>query len=167
MSFSTASRPTRPARSAGSTDCADPADCADRSRWAGLRHPAARRALTIGTAALAGLVVWAGAHLVAGIDLVVGSGPDARTISPSAVTGTVLVAGLAAVVLAVVLGQNLASARRPWTIVALIVLVLSLAGPLGAASLGAGVALAALHLVVGGILIVGISSTLARKTPEA
>lgn len=50
-----------------------------------------------------------------------------------------------------------------WVIIALVMLVLSLLGPLGAATAGAGVTLAAMHLVVGTTLIFGLGGTLTSE----
>jgi hypothetical protein len=54
-----------------------------------------------------------------------------------------------------------------WTVIAVLVTVLSLAGPLGnAATPDAGVALAVMHLVVGAVVILGFRRT-ARWPPPA
>jgi len=48
-----------------------------------------------------------------------------------------------------------------------LVLVVSLTGPLGAATADAGLALAAMHLVVGATLVLGIGRTLPADGPQA
>jgi hypothetical protein len=118
------------------------------------------RAAAIGAAAVGALLIWVIAHPVAGIDLVEGSGGNAQTIGPAAVLLVSVIVGLAAIGLAALLTRVLDRSRRTWLMIAVLVLVVSLTGPLGAATLGAGLALAAMHLVVGATLIVGIGRTL-------
>ena len=121
------------------------------------------RAAAVLTAIAGALLVWFVADPLAGVDLTVGTGSSARAIGPAAVALVSALAGLAAVGLAVVLGRLAARARPIWFTVAVAVLVLSLTGPLGAVTLGAGLALAAMHLVVGATLIVGVGRTVSTR----
>jgi hypothetical protein len=67
---------------------------------------------------------------------------------------TTLLAGLAGWGLLALLERFTTRARRTWIVIALVVLVLSLAaGPLGGVTAGAKVALACLHLAAGAVLI--------------
>jgi hypothetical protein len=117
-------------------------------------------------AAVGGLLVWTVADPIAGVDLTVGSGSSAQQIGPGAVVVVGLLAGVAAAVLSVLVGRSASKPRLFWTIAAVVVLALSLIGPLGAATFGAGLALVVMHLVVGGTLILGIGSTMAREPEE-
>jgi hypothetical protein len=121
------------------------------------------RAAAVLTAIAGALLVWFVTDPLAGVDLTVGTGSSARAIGPAAVALVSALAGLAAVGLAVVLGRLAARPRPIWFTVAVAVLVLSLTGPLGAVTLGAGLALAAMHLVVGATLIVGVGRTVSTR----
>jgi hypothetical protein len=125
-----------------------------------------RRTAVIVIAAVGGLLVWTVADPIAGVDLTVGSGSSAQQIGPGAVVVVGLLAGVAAAVLSVLVGRSASKPRLFWTIAAAVVLALSLIGPLGAATFGAGLALVVMHLVVGGTLILGIGSTMAREPEE-
>jgi hypothetical protein len=132
-------------------------------RSAGTVRVATVRAATVLIAAAGALLVWSVADPLAGVDLTVGTGSSARVIGPGAVALVSALAGLAAVGLAVVLGRLTTRARPIWFTVAVVVLVVSLTGPLGADTLAAGLALAAMHLVVGATLIVGVGRTVSAR----
>ena len=104
-----------------------------------------------GSAAL----VWVGAT-VAGVDVAVGSGSSARDVGLVSVVVTAVVAAVFGAGLLRVLERRTPRARRVWTGIALAVWVVSLVGPAGARTLSAGLTLAALHLVVGAVVIVGL-----------
>ena len=104
-------------------------------------------------AAGAAAVVWVGAT-VAGVDVAVRSGSSTRDVGLVSVVVTALVVAVSGAGLLRVLERRTPSARRAWTGVALAVWVVSFAGPAGAATLAAGLTLAALHLVVGTVVIV-------------
>lgn len=110
------------------------------------------------TGALAG---WLIADPVGGIDLRVIMNDEPTTVGPLDAGGVALAAGLAAwgaLALSERAGEEV---RRPWTALALTVLVLSLAGPLTAAeTTEATLALLGLHLLVGAILIVALRQTI-------
>jgi hypothetical protein len=106
-------------------------------------------------AAGAGALVWVVARAL-GVDLAVRSGSGTREIGLVSVIVTAVVVTLAAGGLLRVLARRTARAGRVWTGVALAVLVVSLAGPASAATWSAGMALAAMHLAVGGVVIVGL-----------
>ena len=125
-----------------------------------------RRSASTAAAACGALLIWLVCDPLAGVDLSVGSGSSVRTVGPAAVTGASLLAGLAATGLAALLTRATARPRRNWLIAAGVVLAVSLLGPLGARSAGAGTALIAMHLAVGAILIVGIRGTLPDETRE-
>ena len=105
-------------------------------------------------------LVWVGARVL-GVGLAVHSGSGTREIGLVSVLVTAAVVTLAAGGLLRVLERRTAGAGRLWTGVALAVLAVSLAGPAGAATLSAGLALAAMHLVVGGVVIIGLRRRLA------
>lgn len=125
--------------------------------------PRRTRLLAVAGAALAALAVWAIADPVAGVDLAVRQGPDAtpQEIGPAAVVLVSVLAGLAAWAALAVLERLSSSARRDWTILAVAVLVLSLTGPIAAATTITGkAALAGMHLAVAAVLV----PLLARST---
>ena len=106
--------------------------------------------------------VWVIAVPIAGVDLDVTSGDTVRAI------GLVSVIVVSAVISALAVGvrrliRRLAGRRGgtgsgAWTVVASVVLVLSLLGPAAAIGAGALVTLLLLHLLVGGLLLVGLRS---------
>jgi hypothetical protein len=104
-------------------------------------------------------VAWAVATQLAGIALTVRSGSGTTNVNVVSVIVTVAVVGLAGAGLLRLLERRTASALRIWTGIAVAVWVVSLAGPLGASTLAAGLALAVLHLVVGGTVIGGLRRT--------
>jgi Family of unknown function (DUF6069) len=121
------------------------------------------RLLAVVGAAAAALAVWAVADPLAGIDLTVRTGGGTQEIGSGAVVLVSLVAGLAGWALLDLLERFTAHAREIWIATALVALVLSLLGPLGAAvTAAATVALAGMHLAVSAILI----PLLARTAPS-
>jgi len=99
-------------------------------------------------------VVWLLAVPVGGVDLRVGEGADAQTVAlPS-----VLVVSVVAVFAGALTRRLLARRARGvlvWNVLAAVVLVLSLAGPAGAATADAWLVLTAMHLVVAAVVLAG------------
>jgi drug/metabolite transporter (DMT)-like permease len=124
-----------------------------------------RRAAVIVVAVVGAALVWAVTTL-AGVDLRVTSGADTRTVGLTSVLVVALLAGLGALVVALLIGRS-RRPRRMWPAVSVPILVVSLVGPLGAATAAAGVALASMHVVVGAILISGMSGSLPARRVEA
>ncbi|NYH55267.1 lysylphosphatidylglycerol synthetase-like protein (DUF2156 family) [Nocardiopsis arvandica] len=120
-------------------------------------RPTAWRALTVAAAVLAPLALWALAVPLAGVELTAFPGGRPRGVGPVAVAVAGLVFGLAAWALLMVLERTVRSPGRVWSVVAYIVLVLSLAGPVtsGAAPVVVLV-LAGMHVLVGVVLILGL-----------
>jgi hypothetical protein len=127
---------------------------------AGMTNVRTTRVLTVTVAATAALVLWAVAALLPGVDLTVRVGGRVQPVGPVAVAASGLVAGLLAWALLAVLERLLTRPGRTWTVLAVVALVLSLAGPLGS---GVGTAnrlvLAAMHLAVAAVLIPGLRRT--------
>ncbi|TDC95576.1 hypothetical protein E1292_39195 [Nonomuraea deserti] len=116
------------------------------------------RLLTVIGASAAALAGWVLAVPVAGIALTVRMGGGMQQVGPAAVVVASLLAGLAGWALLAVLERFASRAGRPWTIVALAVLALSLLGPLGsAAGTTATLVLVLLHLIVGAVLVPGLA----------
>jgi len=107
-------------------------------------------------AAVAAAVDWVAATQVAGVDLAVGSDSDAQRVGVVSVIVCAVVVTLAASGLLRFLETRTAHARAIWVVVALVVGLVSLAGPLGASSLQAGLWLVSLHAVVGSVVLVGL-----------
>ena len=115
-----------------------------------------RRMLTVAGAAAAGLAVWAITRSIGGTELAVRSGGSVREIGPVVVVLTGLLAGLAGWGLLAWFERSTQRPYRAWRLVAVAVFVVSLAGPLGGVGTGARLALAAMHLVVAAVLILGL-----------
>jgi Family of unknown function (DUF6069) len=114
------------------------------------------RALAVLGAATAALAVGVVAESLAGIDLTVrmGAGASVHRIGPIAVVLATVLAGLAGWALLAAQERLTPRARSAWTLVALVVLVLSLAGPLGGGTTTAARAsLACRHLAAAVVLI--------------
>ena len=106
-------------------------------------------------AAGAAAVVWVGGT-VAGVDVAVRSGSSSRDVGLLSVVVNAVVVGAAGAGLLSILERRTPGARRVWTAVAMAVWVVSLAGPAGARTVPAGLTLAAIHLVVGAVVIIGL-----------
>lgn len=122
----------------------------------GARTVRGRRALVVVGATAADLVLWALAHPVAGIGLRVHLGGSVQSVGLGSVAAAALAAGLAAWALLALLERILQGPRRAWTIIAVTVLVVSLAGPLGATTTASMMALALMHLTLAAVLISGL-----------
>jgi hypothetical protein len=107
------------------------------------------------TAAVVAGLGWACERL-AGIDLAVRTGSGTQHVNVVSVIVTSVVVAMVAGGLLRVLERRTPDALRIWTMVAGGVLVVSLAGPLGAVTLDAGLALATLHVLVGAVVILGL-----------
>lgn len=119
-------------------------------------NKSALRALIVGVAVAAALLVWLIAVPVAGIELVARSGSGTQAIGAAQLAVVVAIVGLAGWALLEMLERRTKDPVRNWTATALIVLVLSLVGPLGANTAGGALALVTLHLVTAAVLIVGL-----------
>ncbi|MFC4947321.1 DUF6069 family protein [Pseudonocardia sp. GCM10023141] len=114
------------------------------------------RPATIGVAVLAALVLWIVLVPVAGLELAALQGPALLQVDAVSVAVATAVVGLLGWGLLALLERRSASGLRYWTIVAACVCVLSTGDPLiNGVTLGAKLGLAALHLVVGLVVIVG------------
>ncbi|MEO3801627.1 DUF6069 family protein [Nonomuraea sp. B1E8] len=117
-----------------------------------------RRLLTALGASAAALAAWVLAVPVAGTALTVRMGGGIQQVGPAAVVVASLAAGLAGWALLAVLERFAARAGRLWKVVALVVLALSLLGPLGSAvGTASTLVLLLLHLIVGAVLVPGLA----------
>lgn len=123
------------------------------------RTSSGRRALTVALAVVAALLVWAVCDPVAGVDLRVRSGNGDLAIGAVDVGLGALLVGCAGWALLGILERVRGRARTAWTSVALVVLVVSLIGPMGAVSVAACAGLLCLHVVVGLIILAGMRPT--------
>ncbi|MFJ8578369.1 DUF6069 family protein [Micromonospora sp. NPDC093277] len=115
------------------------------------------RAITIAGAAAGALLLWVVNDPWASIDLAVRQGDTTQHIGPTAVVVAALIAGLAAWGLLALLERTVRRPARIFRIIALIVLVLSLVGPLGSGVGTSGrLVLLGMHLTVGAALIIGL-----------
>jgi hypothetical protein len=114
------------------------------------------RAITVVAAAAGALLLWTVGGPWAGVDLAVRQGDTTQHIGPAAVALTALVAALAAWGLLALLERMVRRPVRTYRIIASIVLLLSLAGPLGGVGTSSRLVLLAMHLTVGAALIIGL-----------
>lgn len=115
------------------------------------------RAITVAAGAAGALILWAVNDPWGGIDLAVRQGGTRQHIGPVAVVLTALLAGLAAWGLLALLERRGRRPVRTFRIIAVVVLLLSLAGPLGSGDgLSSTLVLLAMHLTVGAALIIGL-----------
>ena len=122
------------------------------------------RALCATGGAAAAAIAWAVEAPLLGIRLTVRFGAMApQTVVAGQVVGAAVVAGLLGWLLLAALDRRAARVRTTWTAAALLVLAVSLAVPLAAATTtSAAVGLVVLHLVVGAVVIPGLASTARR-----
>jgi hypothetical protein len=116
----------------------------------------------------AAVAIWVMAT-AAGAELTVSFGPGQpiQQVTVVNVVVAALVGSLAGWGLLALLRQFAANARAVWTVIAIVVALLSLGGPLSpTASTGTKVALVAMHLAVATVVIVGLrrTSVRARRT---
>jgi Family of unknown function (DUF6069) len=103
------------------------------------------------------MLIWLVQGPLTGVDLIVRTGNGFTSVGPAAVVIASLVAGLAGWALLALLERVTPRPRRAWRLVAAAVLLISILGPLTAATtLPAKGALVAMHAVVGVLLIVGL-----------
>jgi hypothetical protein len=126
------------------------------------------RWLSVAGAVVGAALVWVIAVPVAGVDLVATPlGGSTMHVTLLAVLVSSLVAGLAGLGLLRLLERRSPKGLRNWTGTAAVVLVLSLASPMGGETLGAKLSLVAMHLVVGAVLITGFRAGVTRPSRVA
>ena len=113
------------------------------------------------------LLVWLIAVPLAGAGLSVRLGSGVREVGVLAVSLATVGAALAGWGLLAALERCTSRARPVWTTVAVIVLLLSLLGPLGGVTTAARVSLAAMHVAVAAVLIIGLARTARGRQPVA
>lgn len=129
------------------------------------RGTRARRGAAVGGAALATLAIWALARL-AGVHLAVALGKDAsvQQIGPAVVVFATVLAGLAGWGLLAALERWTARAWVAWRMIALVVLALSLVGPLtGGRTAAATAALVGMHLAAAAVLIPALARSVSDR----
>lgn len=116
-----------------------------------------RLLVTVIGAPAAALAVWCLAVPLAGVVLTVRQGGVTQTVGPVTIALASLLAGLAGWALLAALERFSARPGRLWTITALVVLIVSLLGPLGGAvGPAATLTLVLLHLAVAAVLFPGL-----------
>lgn len=122
-----------------------------------------QRAAAVGGAVAAGLAIWVVAVPGLGVELTARSGGGELVVGPPSVVLAGLVAGLGGWGLLALLERFAGRPRVAWTVTAVTVLVLSLAGPLAqATTVSAAAVLVAMHIAVGTVVVVVLGRT-ARK----
>ncbi|MCI4065588.1 DUF6069 family protein [Micromonospora sp. R77] len=113
---------------------------------------AKRRLLAIAVATAVTVAVWFIARAL-DVTLAVNTGGNRQEITLGAVIAATVVAGLIGWALLALLERLTAAGRTIWTIVAVLVLLVSLLGPLGGVSTGAKATLAVMHLAAAAVII--------------
>lgn len=121
-----------------------------------------RRVRAVLAATAATLAVWVAAVPFAGVDLMARSGGAERRVTPVAVGVATVVAGLAGWALLALLERFTTRARTVWLAVAVVVLLVSLLGPLGGVGTAAILTLLVLHLVAAAVLVPMLARTARR-----
>ncbi|EST37946.1 hypothetical protein N566_10140 [Streptomycetaceae bacterium MP113-05] len=118
------------------------------------------RIITVIVATLVTAAVWFVARVGFDVEVIAKTGASETKVQlPSVIIATV-VSGLLGWGLLELLERKASSPRTVWTIVAVVVLVLSVfGGPLGGLTTGAKVTLGLLHLAAGLVLIPGLART--------
>ncbi|MGI5255885.1 DUF6069 family protein [Streptomyces angustmyceticus] len=128
--------------------------------------PRSTRLLAVLGTVAATLVVWVIGTVLLGVELDARMQPGAAVqhIGPAAVVLASLVVGLAAWALLALLERLTVRPRRVWTVVAVVVLVLSLIAPLqSGVTTGAKVTLLCMHLVAAAVLVPALGRPAARR----
>jgi hypothetical protein len=115
----------------------------------------AGRAVTVAAGAAGSILLWA-VDRWGGIALTVDQGGTVQQVGPAAVAITAILAGAAAWGLLAILERTVRRPARTFRIIASIVLLLSLTGPLAGTDTGSRLALLGMHLTVGLALIIGL-----------
>lgn len=125
-----------------------------------------KRTAIVVEAAVIAMLFWAAAVPLAGVELQVTTGGAAQTVGPVQILIVALLAGTAAWAVLAVVEKLSRKPRRLWFPVAATVGVASLAGPLfSAGSTIAMLVLLGLHIVVGGILALGLPAVTGTRQP--
>lgn len=122
----------------------------------GLTSPRLLSLLAVIGAIAVTCAAWAVAHLLAGITLEVRLTPGAQPepVGIASVTVASALAGVVALLVVAVLRRRTKRPRRNWLVISLVLLAVSLAGPLsGAQTASALVSLVCLHLLAAAVLI--------------
>lgn len=122
--------------------------------------PVAQRAIVIGVAVIAALLIWLIADPIAGVTLEADTGNgNIQRIGLIAIIVVTTLAGLLGWGLLALLERMTSRARTIWLVLSVILLLVSLLGAWGGTSTGARATLLAMHLAVGTILIAGFLLT--------
>ena len=118
-----------------------------------LRVPARSAVPVIAGAVLTAVLVWFAAVVLGGVDLRVAMGGDRVAIGVGSVVVAAAAAGLLGWGLLAVLARGGRRGVAIWRVVAVVVLLLSLGGPLSSATGAAAAVLVALHAAVAAVLV--------------
>lgn len=109
----------------------------------------------VAAAAVCALITWAFAAPLGGVDLEVVTGDEQRTVDGVAVAVVSVLAALVGILALRILERSTDRALGVWTVIAVVVALVSLLGATAAASPAAMGTLMALHGVVAAVVIVG------------
>ncbi|HET7414941.1 MAG TPA: DUF6069 family protein [Arthrobacter sp.] len=126
-----------------------------------------KRAAIVVEAAVIAVLVWAAAVPLAGVELVATTGGAVQTVGPAQILVVALLAGAAAWAVLAVVEKASRKPRRIWFPLAATFGLASLAGPLfNAGSTAAMLVLLGLHILIGGILTVGLPVVAGSRQPR-
>jgi putative Ca2+/H+ antiporter (TMEM165/GDT1 family) len=110
-------------------------------------------------AAGAAAAVWVAATQVGSVELAVRAGSGTQHVGVVSVVVTAVVVAMAGAGLLRFLERRTPDGLTVWTAIAVATWVVSFVGPLGARTVASGLVLAAMHAVVGAIVVVGLRRT--------
>ncbi len=119
--------------------------------------------LVVAAAMAATFAIWLIADPIAGVDLEVKTGGQSREVALGSVLYVTAMAGSLAWISLALFERWTSHASTRWTVFAVIVLFISLLGPLGGVTTGAIITMLAMHLAAGAILILGLRRTMASN----
>jgi Family of unknown function (DUF6069) len=120
-----------------------------------------QRLMTVIAATAATFAIWLIAHPIVGINLETArrANEQSSTIGSLNVVFVTTIAGLVGWTSLAILERMTARARTIWTACATVMLLVSLLGPLSAATTGATITLFSMHLAAGIVLISGLRNS--------
>jgi hypothetical protein len=110
----------------------------------------------VGLASAAAVAVWVGCTQVLGVTLEAPMGGQVRDVGPVSVLVSALLSCAAGLGLLRLLEARTTRGLRVWTVVAVLACLLSFGGPASAPTTAARAGLAALHVVVAVVLVLGL-----------
>ena len=126
--------------------------------------PLKQRGLVVLAATVVDTVICVIAGPIAGVPLKVKLGNGTQHVQVATViVVTLLVGVVASLIVGALERRNADKARTRWVILGLVVLVISLSGPLGGQTTATKLSLICIHLATAAVLIPGLARTISRR----